>query len=171
MCVCASTSVKKRVEIIKIIDYSPAYQEDIDRMMAGIAKEFPISISSPHSTRIPEVYHLLDQKYWVAFHNTQVAGTIGLKLFSNNNAILVRMMVDKKYRGKEYRTASLLLEQSISWALEKKVKTIYLGTMKQFVAAQKFYVKKGFSEIKKEDLPTDYSPNPIDTLFYKIQLA
>jgi N-acetylglutamate synthase-like GNAT family acetyltransferase len=158
------------VEKINIIDYKPEHQEGIEEMMTGIAKEFTIPITSPQSTRINEVYHLPDQKFWVALHENKIAGTIGLSLFSNNNAVLKRMMVDKNYRGKKYNTATLLLNTSMTWAKERGIKQIYLGTMEQFKAAQNFYTKQGFVKIKKEELPFDYSPNPIDSLFYKINV-
>ena len=155
---------------IKIAEYKPEYQEEINQMMLGIQDEFPVSISSPQSTRIQEVYHLTNQKFWVAFYQDKIVGTVGVQLYQNRKAVLKRMMVDKSYRGKIYNTAGLLLDQSINWAQEKGVQEIYLGTMQQFIAAQKFYVNRGFSEIKLEDLPEDYTSNPIDTLFYKICL-
>lgn len=156
---------------IKITDYSPVYQQGIDQMMLGIQAEFPISITSPQSTRIYEVYQLSDQKFWVALHKHKVVGTIGLSLFSNHKAVLKRMMVDKAYRGPSFNTASLLLQKSMDWAREEGIKEIYLGTMEQFIAAQQFYLKKGFTEIDKKALPADYDPNPIDSLYYKISLT
>ncbi len=156
---------------IKITDYSTLYQQDIDHMMLGIQSEFPISITSPQSTRIYEVYQLEDQKFWVALHEDKVVGTIGLSLFSNHSAVLKRMMVDKNYRGSSFNTASLLLQKSVDWAREQGIQEIYLGTMEQFKAAQQFYLKKGFTGIDKKDLPADYEPNPIDSLFYKISLT
>lgn len=155
---------------IKITEYKPEFQNGIDQMMLGIQAEFPISITSEQSTRINEVYQLTDQKFWVAFYEDKIVGTVGLQLYANHKAVLKRMMVDKSYRGKINNTAGLLLEQSISWAKEKGVNEIYLGTMDQFVAAQKFYLNRGFTEINMEDLPPDYHSNPIDTLYYKIQL-
>lgn len=155
---------------IKITEYDLIHQPDIDKMMEGIQAEFPVSITSPQSTRIYEVYKLSDQKFWVALHQNKVVGTIGLSLFNNHKAVLKRMMVDKNFRGKTFNTATLLLEESLNWAKQKGFKEIYLGTMEQFKAAQQFYLKKGFTEINKADLPSDYDPNPIDTLFYKIKL-
>jgi len=155
---------------IRITDYKPEYQEGINRMMSGIEKEFTLAITSQQSTRIHEVYRLPDQKFWVALHENKIVGTIGLHLFLNNTAVLKRMMVDKNYRGKDYKTATRLLNKSFTWAREQGVKQIYLGTMEQFKAAQRFYLKHGFTEIPKEELPADYTSNPIDVLFYKIKL-
>lgn len=154
------------MEPVRIIDYNLEYQQGIDEMMKGIEKEFPIPITSAQSTRIHEVYHLADQTFWVALHDQKVVGTIGLSLFSKDEAVLKRMMVDKNYRGNNFNTASLLLNKSLDWAKERGYTKIYLGTMDQFIAAQKFYVRHGFTSISEDQLPKDYSPNPIDTLYY-----
>jgi hypothetical protein len=42
--------------------------------------------------------------------------------------------------------------------------------MQQFKAAQKFYLKNGFVEIAIGKLPSDYPPNPMDTIFYELDL-
>lgn len=156
---------------VRIVEYNPGYQPGINQMMAGIEKEFPVPITGPQYTKIYEVYKFPDHKFWVALHGDKVVGTIGLTLFSNGVAILKRMMVAKDYRGKDsivngFNTAALLLNESLNWAKEKGFKQVSLGTMDQFKAAQSFYVKNGFREIKKEGLPAEYTSNPIDTLFY-----
>ncbi|HET6989748.1 MAG TPA: GNAT family N-acetyltransferase, partial [Bacteroidia bacterium] len=146
----------------------PEFQPAINEMMMRIQQEFAEKITSRHSTVIPEVYQLPDQKYWVAFHEKTVIGTIGIVLHAGHSAVVKRMMVDPGYRGNRFPTAKSLLETCFNWARQHSVQTIYLGTMTQFVAAQKFYVKNGFVEIRKEELPSDYNPNPMDTLFYKL---
>jgi N-acetylglutamate synthase-like GNAT family acetyltransferase len=158
------------VEKISIIKYDPVYQPGIDSMMQAIQLEFNEVISSPQSTRIYEVAQLADQRYWIALYGDQVIGTIGLVLYAHNSAVIKRMMVHPDFRGKHYPTAGLLLTKCVEWAREKKVETIYLGTMAQFIAAQKFYEKNGFKEISKNELPSDYISNPIDTLYYQLPL-
>jgi N-acetylglutamate synthase-like GNAT family acetyltransferase len=158
---------KSKGTVIKIVEYTPEYQSGIDEMMVGIQKEYPEQITSSHSTRIYEVYMLPDQKYWIAMDENKVAGTIGIVLYSNQNAVVKRMMVDKNYRGSETNTSALLLEKSFEWAKDQGAKHVFLGTMLQFKAAQKFYLKKGFREIRKEDLPSDYNSNPMDSVYYK----
>ncbi|CAN5911616.1 GNAT family N-acetyltransferase [soil metagenome] len=155
------------METIRIEIYQPLFQPRIDEMMVRIQQEFSEQITSRHSTVLPEVYHLPGQKYWVAFHGEKVIGTIGLVLYENGNAVVKRMMADPSYRGKDFPTAKSLLETAFNWAHEQSVKRIYLGTMHQFIAAQKFYLKNGFTEIEKKELPPDYTLNPMDTLFYK----
>jgi RimJ/RimL family protein N-acetyltransferase len=154
---------------IRIEEYDPRHQPAINEMMKRIQAEFAEEITSRHSTVLPDVYHLPGQKYWIAFHNDTVIGTIGLVFYGKENAVVKRMMVDPDYRGNKFPTAQTLLDTSFEWGKQNGAKRIYLGTMKQFIAAQKFYLKNGFEEIKIEELPADYPPNPMDTLFYKLE--
>jgi N-acetylglutamate synthase-like GNAT family acetyltransferase len=156
------------VETIEIVAYKPEFQQGIDDMMIRIQQEYAEQITSRHSTIIKDVYQLPRQKYWVALHNEKVIGTIGFVLFSDADTVMKRMMVDPAYRGKHFPTAKLLLETGLKWAKENGAKKIYLGTMEQFKAAQGFYSKNGFEEIKMEELPEGYPQNPMDTVFYKL---
>lgn len=155
---------------IQLVTYNPVFQSRIDEMMVRIQAEFPEQITSRHSTILSQVYQLPRQKYWVALHDEKVIGTIGIVLFGDNNAVVKRMMVDPAYRGNRFPTAKILLDTAFDWAREHSAKRVFLGTMKQFIAAQKFYLKNGFAEIKEEQLPSDYPANPMDTLFYKLLL-
>lgn len=58
----------------------------------------------------------------------------------------------------------------IRYAIQQGCTTMLLGTMTQFVAAQKFYIKNGFKPLSKNELPEDFHPNPVDSLFYKKNL-
>jgi N-acetylglutamate synthase-like GNAT family acetyltransferase len=157
-------------ETILIKEYKPAYQAAINGMMKDIQSEFAEIITTKHSTVISQVYELPDQKYWVALCNEEVAGTVGIVLFGDDKAQVKRMMVHQKFRGREFQTATLLLNKALDWASDKKVRQIYLGTMKQFVAAQKFYEKSGFQKIDISELPDTYLVNPMDTIFYTKEL-
>ncbi len=137
-------------------------------MMVRIQAEFAEQITSRHSTVIPEVYNLPRQKYWVALDNDKVIGTIGLTLYGDHNAVVKRMMVDPVYRGNRFPTTESLLDVAFKWAQENSVKRIYLGTMDQFIGAQIFYLKNGFVEIQKKELPMDYTANPMDKLYCKL---
>ena len=81
------------------------------------------------------------------------------------------MFLKKGFRGEKYNIAKKLLQLVIYYAIENNIKEIYLGTMLQFVAAQKFYLKLGFIEITKEQLPPDFPANEQDTLFYMVAIS
>ena len=153
-----------------ILEYALSHQTGVDAMMEGIAGEFVEAISGPGSTRLNEVYDRPEQKFWVALHEGEVVGTVGLVLLSNGNAVLKRMMTDRRFRGRATGLAKRLLEQALDWGKQQGVHTLYLGTMAQFQAAQRFYSKLGCSEVDLEQLPTDMQVNPIDSLHYRLQL-
>lgn len=151
---------------VEIKDYDPIYQSGVDVMMLDIQKEFKEPITGPQSTIIKQVYQLGEQKYWLALYNEKVIGTIGVVLSSTGFAEIKRMMVHPEFRGSKPGAAKHLLQTALKWVKTQQVTTVYLGTMEQFKAAQRFYEKNGFIQIPTNDLPKDYKINPIDTLFY-----
>lgn len=153
-----------------VTNYDPLYQPGIDLMMQDIQQEFKEVITGPQSVHIKEVYQQRDQRYWVALCNGGVVGTIGIVL-RPNFAEVKRMMVHREFRGSQYATAKNLLDTALDWVRLQGIQRVYLGTMDQFKAAQRFYEKSGFSPISKNQLPGDYKINPIDTLFYTCVLG
>ncbi|MBL4707551.1 MAG: GNAT family N-acetyltransferase [Flavobacteriales bacterium] len=63
-----------------------------------------------------------------------------------------------------------LLETLVSWCKENEILSLYLGTMKQFKAAQAFYTKNGFNRISKSKLPKNLLNNPLDKVFFEKKL-
>ena len=53
---------------------------------------------------------------------------------------------------------------------EKKVTEVILGTLDRFVAAQKFYLRNGFVEVNKNDLPSNFPAMRLDNRFFKKDL-
>ncbi len=139
-------------------------------MMNGIASEFAEPVNGPQSTRLHEVYQLPEQKFWVALDGEKVVGTVGLVLLPCHNAVLKRMMTDRAYRGRSTGLATRLLQTALSWGHEHGVRTVYLGTMGQFVAAQRFYTRHGFVLTPENALPSTMPVNPIDSLHYRLDL-
>jgi GNAT superfamily N-acetyltransferase len=158
------------VRAFRVTEYDPAYQAGIDAMMAGIAQEYDQPISGPQSVKLFEAHGRPNQRYWVALDDKRVVGTVGLVLLKGPNAVLKRMMTDKDYRG-ETGLAVRLLEAAVEWGRSQGVQTVYLGTMAQFKAAQRFYVKQGCVEVQLSELPDDMAVNPIDCLHYRLALS
>ncbi len=111
-------------------------------MIQSIAAEFEQPISS---SNMPSPVVL--DRYWVAIHDKEIVGTIGVLKLAPNSAVLKRMFVQKEYRGKDYGISASLLNQVLVWSSDEGIDTIYLGTMSQFKAAHKFYEKHGFKAI------------------------
>lgn len=151
---------------MQVIKYQKRHEGDVNSLKAEISKEFdkPISLSNSLTKK-----KIVDE-YWMAEKNDLVIGTIGIIKLRNKNAILKSMFVKKEYRGDKNGVSKLLLKTAINWSKKEKIDNIFLGTMMQFKAAQKFYEKYNFYKINRIDLPTDFVHNPIDNVFYKLEL-
>lgn len=52
------------------------------------------------------------------------------------------------------------------WCELKRMREIYLGTTAQFIAAQRFYRRNGFTEIAKAELPARFPLMAVDSVFF-----
>jgi len=149
--------------VVRIIEYNKIHNDKINSLVNEIAAEFvePISSSSKKTST---------DEYWLAFDKDTLVGTVGVNSLSNNSAVLVKMFVKIDYRGEEKGISSILLQMALEWAMRQGVRNVFLGTMSQFKAAQKFYEKHGFERIEVNQLPSDFIKNPIDDIYYRKSL-
>lgn len=153
--------------MIEIIQYSDDYKlqtkEFILKILIG---EFGLgNMERPDLDNISDVYQKDKSNFWIAVDGDSVVGSIAIKNYGKNRAYLKRMYVDGKHRGTGL--AKELLDTALAYAKEAGFKEIFLGTVEDMVAANKFYSKSGFKKIDK--LPDDL-PDFGDTIFYKITL-
>ena len=97
-----------------------------------------------------------------------MVGTISLLDIGGHEAALRKMFVDHDYRGEGTGTAHRLLDALLAWARERGVRAIFLGTTPFFLAAHRFYEKRGFCEIEREELPEAFPIMEVDTRFYAL---
>ena len=147
------------IPIVK--EYSIDYQSQVVDLILHIQQqEYNIQITKddqPDLFTIEEFYQTGKGNFWVALYDDKVVGTISFLDIGNHQVALRKMFVDKEFRGAKFKTASLLLNNAIKWARETSIKTIYLGTTPQFLAAHRFYEKSGFTSISLKDLPENLS--------------
>lgn len=148
--------------MINIVEYQKNHQTGINEMMINISSEFEIGIFSNETPQTP----LIPDVYWVALIDGNIIGTVGLSLI-NDYAILKRMFIKKEFRGASIGLSNMLLKKAVSYCVSSKISEIYLGTMAQFIAAQRFYKKNGFDQILKNELPNDFMLNPLDSVFFR----
>ncbi|MFT3794103.1 GNAT family N-acetyltransferase [Flavobacterium sp.] len=149
---------------IEIIPFQKEHQTGIDSMMQTIALEFEEPIFSAQSKKIIDLFALPNNTYWVATIQGQVIGTIGMTELAHGNVVLKSMFVDQVFRG--HGVSGLLLATLTNRVMQNRGKRIYLGTMTQFAAGQRFYEKNGFAKCETAVLPPDFTINPLDTVFY-----
>ena len=148
--------------MLNIIPFQEKYLPGIEALLQEIDQEFAESIFSPK----PKNTSKFPKPYWLAVENELVIGTIGLYEFPQEYGILKSMMLRKSHRGKTLGISQLLLQTALLWAIQHQLPIIYLGTMTQFKAAQKFYQQNGFQRILQEDLPLNFIHNPLDDVFF-----
>lgn len=149
----------------KVVPFETAHQEGISLMMNEIQEEFDTVFRNPGSKTISDIVSENDL-FWVALHENRVVGTIGLTKLDDHSGFLRHLFVSKEHRGGKTGVSKMLLERAFEEAKKRRYNFLYLGTMEQFKAAQKFYSRNWFVSIPKESLPETMPVNAIDTLFY-----
>ena len=109
--------------------------------------------------------------FWVARSNDEVVGTVGLKDIGQGQAALRKMFVAAPFRGREFGVSGKLLEALLAHARAKGVAEIFLGTTEKFLAAHRFYEKKGFVELRKAELPAAFPIMAVDSKFYVLRVS
>jgi GNAT superfamily N-acetyltransferase len=159
---------------IKITYYSAKYQKEISDLIISIqSSEFGIPITieeQPDLKEISSFYQTRNGNFWIAIVDGAVMGTIALLDIGNGRGALRKMFVHKNYRGKEFGVGQKLLDTLMVWAREKGYEEILLGTTEKFVAAQRFYEKNGFREVKRKLLPSEFPRMEVDSKFYSYSI-
>ncbi len=155
---------------MEIKGYSKAYNQQVINLILHIQQvEFgvPVTITDqPDLLDVENFYCRNHGHFWIATENEKLIGTIALIDTGNGQSALRKMFVDKEYRGKEKGVGQQLLDHVIDWCREKGIREIYLGTVEQLQAAQKFYLRNGFVPVEKTALPESFPRMPIDNLFF-----
>lgn len=155
---------------MKISIYHPQYQAQVIDLILNIQqKEFGVSITledQPDLLNIPNFYQQGNGNFWVALDGDKVIGTIAAIDVDNKYLALRKMFVDINYRG--CGVGKQLLDSLISWAGERNVREVYLGTIDKFKVAHKFYQKNGFVRVIKSELPESFPIMLSDNIFYRL---
>lgn len=124
----------------------------------------------PDILNIKEHYMKNKGNFWTAKDNNKLAGTIGLVVYDNGISILKKFFVYEQYRGKPHNLGQRLYQTLLDYAVKNGVREIILDTPKNTNRAHKFYVKAGFEQVKKEDLPISYDYPYSDSDFFILKL-
>jgi N-acetylglutamate synthase-like GNAT family acetyltransferase len=160
---------------ILIAPFSDTDQQGVlDVILPIQQREFGIPITEadqPDLMSIPEFYQSGTGGFWVARSNGEVVGTVGLKDIGSGQTALRKMFVAAPFRGRELGVAGKLLDVLLAHARAKGVAEIFLGTTDKFLAAHRFYEKRGFRELPKAELPEAFPVMAVDSKFYVLRVA
>ena len=137
-------------------------------------REFGIPVTEadqPDLADIAAFYQSGTGGFWVARADDEVVGTVGLKDIGLGQAALRKMFVASPFRGRELGVAGKLLDALLAHARTQGVVEIFLGTTDKFLAAHRFYEKKGFGEIQKTGLPEAFPVMAVDSKFYVLSVS
>ncbi|PFV71991.1 GNAT family N-acetyltransferase [Bacillus sp. AFS059628] len=158
-------------EKIRIIPYESKFQDEVVDLIVHIQqKEYNVPITKEEQPDLLEIgtfYQRNRGNFWVAIYDDKVIGTVALLDIRDDQVALRKMFVKKEFRGKEWGASHKLLQTAISWAENKKLKDIYLGTTVKFVAAHHFYEKNGFQSVSIDKLPKNFPVLEVDKKFYR----
>ncbi|MED0872573.1 GNAT family N-acetyltransferase [Bacillus mobilis] len=158
-------------EKIHIIPYESTFQDEVVDLIVHIQqKEYNVPITKeeqPDLLEIETFYQRNCGNFWVATYGGKVVGTVALLDIENQQVALRKMFVKKEFRGKEWGASHKLLQTAISWAENKKLKDIYLGTTVKFLAAHRFYEKNNFKSVSIDELPKSFPVLQVDKKFYR----
>lgn len=148
-------------EIVKLVLYC---QNDGTRPLKTVNDQ-------PDLLNIKEHYINSGGNFWTAKDDEKLAGTIGLVIYENGIGILKKFFVYDDYRGKPNFLGQKLYQTLLDFAVKKGLKKIILDTPKNTERAHKFYLKAGFEQIKKEELPISYDYPYSDSDFFMLKLS
>jgi len=141
---------------MKIIPYDEKYNSKINEFICNILiNEFDFEcfkeeILAENNKRFIEN----GGNFWLAVDDADnIIGTICLDIKENNIGELKKLYVQKQYRSKGL--AHKLYDELIKFARDNKISKITLGTYNKLEAAVKFYIKKGFEQIKNDSEEKD----------------
>ena len=159
---------------ISIAAFSDADRRGVLNVILPIQQaEFGIPVTEadqPDLADIAAFYQSGTGGFWVARAHDEVVGTVGLRDIGSGQAALRKMFVASPFRGREFGVAGRLLDALLAHARTRGVTGIFLGTTDKFLAAHRFYEKKGFEEIPKADLPRAFPVMAVDSKFYVLRL-
>jgi GNAT superfamily N-acetyltransferase len=160
---------------IRVVPYRPEHFEAATGLIVAIQRDefgFDIDLDrQPDLLEIPAFYQCGTGSFWVALDGDTVVGTIALKDIGEGFVALRKMFVSAAYRGAEWGVAAKLLDTAVRWASQHDLLSIFLGTTEKFRAAHRFYEKHGFVSIEKAELPESFLFMPVDTRFYRLDVA
>lgn len=169
-----SRIIKSAIKINKI-STSRAIRKQIVSMITEIQRdEYKIPIDEDTNSGIlkaeEEYYYQNSYNFWYATNSVgEIIGSIGLKSIDSESAEIKKFFVTPFYRGKG--VAIDLMKMALKSAEKHSFKTLYLGTVDKLQAAQNFYKKYGFQEIKQNTLPEKFKFCHLDTNFFGVSVS
>lgn len=161
---------------IKIVTLSTSrtLRKQIMELIFEIQKnEFNMDVDEGSNTCIlkAEAFYYYNSSYnfWYAVNGAgKIVGCIGLKRVNADYGEVKKFFLLKDYRGSG--VADQLICTLLSAARKHGFENLCLGSVSALGAAHRFYEKKGFKKVTRAQLPQEFEPFPLDSVFYEADL-
>lgn len=145
--------------MLKIVEYKDRYKEKVvDLLVEIILNEFDMNENVEDIRNFDyNSYKNGGGNLWLAIdENDNVIATSAIQVNNEKNeAKLVRVYLNKKYRGTGIATE--MLNMTIDFVKSIRIDSIVLGTYKKLERAVRFYEKNGFKEISKDNTGDEFA--------------
>jgi len=160
--------------VVDIVPFAPQHQGGVVAVILPIQRDefgIPITLADQSDLAdVPGFYRRGGGDFWVALAGAEVVGTIGLLDIGSGQAALRKMFVKATFRGAEHGVAGRLLDVLLRHCRGGGIREVYLGTTAKFLAAHRFYEKRGFVAIDRSALPAGFPVMAVDTRFYRLDV-
>ena len=144
----------------------------VERLVLTIQRdEFGLALDAdnqPDLRNIAAFFSHPNSAFWVAEagQTQNIIGCIGLEALPGNVAAMRKFMVHPDWRGKEKGVAASLNATFEAHCQKNSITQIVLSTVEVTKAAQRFYQNNGYAGVLIDQLPENFVPGVVDTLFY-----
>lgn len=163
----------KEIEISK---FTPDYTHDVIDLVLHFQNDGTrphVSVKDqPDLLSIEESYINAGGYFWIAREREsgKLVGSIGLKPYTSEIAVLKKFFVREPYQGAPYHLGQRLYNELIDFARKRNFRTILLDTPRNTTRAHKFYERAGFKLVTEEELPVKYSHPYTDCDFFLLEI-
>lgn len=116
-------------------------------ILSILSKEYPFdrsAYSDSDLNAISSTYGGPGDCFFVVEDGGEIVGTVGVKKESGSEALLRRLFVDAKHRGRGFGTA--LVDKALEFARHRGYKRLFFRCTDRMANAMKLCLKKGFRE-------------------------
>jgi len=164
-----SRVIRDHVKILRLTTSRTLRKQIISLVEQIQINEFHIpitpDINAPILKAEEEYYYHRTCNFWYAVDEQgAIIGCVGLKKLNDKQGEVKKFFVIPEYRG--LGIAQKLMHHMVKNALKHGFDNLFLGTVEQLNAAQRFYGKNGFKSIRKASLPREFKLSVLDTHFY-----
>jgi len=156
--------IPKLPPTLKLIEFSPEYQDQVKSLIFKVIKElrpFEKPDADPKLKDLDDINNVYKNRgrFWILLdaEKDRVIGTIAVLEKSKKTAKLKRLYLEKRYRSQ--KIGSYFLQHALDFCKKKKYQELELRTTHRAPIAIKLFEKFGFKKTRDDGDWIDYQLN------------